>query len=125
MNYTNYGFPQYQQPQFQRPVQMLRIFPVSNIMEANSTPVDGFEPIFFYNRAENVIYMKQMLADCSAPIQIFKLQPSEQPLTNEKDKKDINIYADNFKAINERLDGLYNLLKPMEIPKKEKGSKEQ
>ena len=120
-----YPFQQ-QYPYQQRmpmPINQLRIMPVSNIMEANATPVEGFEPMFFYNRAENVIYMKKLNQFGAAPIQTFKLETSEQVLMNENDKKDINLYQNHFDSINEKLDGLYQLLKPVEV-KKEKASKE-
>lgn len=104
MTFSNYGIPpQYQQAP--RQVQMFRMYPVSNIMEANATPVDNFEPVFFYNRAENVVYMKKMLQDCSAPIQVFKLHPADSPLSDEKQKRE-NIYENDFEAINEKISDL-------------------
>lgn len=42
----NYGYNPYLQHNQQR-FSPIKIFPVSNIMEANATPVDSLEPIFF------------------------------------------------------------------------------
>ena len=99
--YNNYGNPYQQQSQMR--FSPIKIYPVSNIMEANATPVDSLEPVFFYNKAENVIYKKQIDGTGAAPIQIYKLQIVEQ--TEQPDP---------FKSINDRLDGLYKLLQPKE-----------
>ena len=111
----NFGY----QPRFNP----LKIFPVSNIMEANATPVDSLEPLFFFNKAENVIYKKQIDGTGAAPIQTYKLQPAEEELSGVKKENSINMYADNFKSINERLDGLYELLNKPQEDIEEKRSK--
>lgn len=100
--YNNY--PQYQQ---QRVSSGLKIIPVSNIMEANATPVNDLEPVFFYNRAENVIYKKQIDSTGAAPIQTFKLEIVE----NMQKENPIEIKLTN---IDERLNNIETLLKPVE-----------
>ena len=97
-----YPYHQQQYPYQYQQRNQLRIIPVSNIMEANSTPVDGFEPMFFYNRAENVIYMKQLNQTGAAPIQVFKLETQQET--------PVNPYENDFKLITEKIDGLYSLL---------------
>lgn len=99
----------------------LKIIPVTNILEANAMPVDSLEPIFFYNRAENVIYKKQIDSTGAAPIQIFKMSVSGQAEINETGQGNTNSYDDKFNALNERLDGLYKILQPEEV--KEEGKK--
>lgn len=96
-------------PQFQNQARAnaLKILPVSNIMEANATPVNDLEPVFFFNRAENVIYKKQIDSTGAAPIQTFKLDLLEK----EEVKKP---FEEDFKAINERLDELVTLIKPID-----------
>lgn len=83
-------------------------------------PVDSLEPIFFYNRAENVIYKKQIDSTGAAPIQIFKMSMTGQADLNETGQGSINTYEENFKALNDRLDGLYEILKPKEEVKEGK-----
>lgn len=110
--------PLYQQPQSYQ----LKMIPVSNIEEANATPVDtlnGF-PSFFYNKAQNEIYLKQFNnVSGGAIFQIYKLQVAENPT------RQVDPYEAQFRAINEKIDGLYSLLKPTDserfIPKKKKG----
>ena len=94
----------YQQPQSYQ----LKMTPVSNIEEANATPVDtlnGF-PSFFYNKAQSEIYMKQFNnVSGGAIFQTYKLQTPENPM------KSVDPYEEQFKSINEKIDGLYSLLK--------------
>lgn len=105
----NYPYNPYLQPQAQQRfmnVSALKTYAVSNIAEANATPVENYEPVFFYNKAENVIYKKQIDGTGAAPIQTFKLD-----LNPVKEEKGINSYENDFKAINDRLDGIEKLLK--------------
>lgn len=100
----------YQPPQFQ-----FKMMPVSNIEEANATPVDTLTgmPSFFYNRASNEIYMKQFNSNSGGAIfNTYKLQTISDPV------KKADPYEAQFKAINEKIDGLYSLLKPQAINKK-------
>lgn len=117
-----YGFNPYMQQQ-RGGNQGLRIFPVSNILEANATPVENLDPVFFYNRAENVIYKKQIDGTGAAPIQVFKLQLAQEPISEVKTAESINTYEKDFKAINDRLDELKNLLIPQEEIKPKKAGK--
>lgn len=109
MNYQNYGMNGYSNPYVhqQRFVAPLKIYLVSNILEANATPVEGLDPIFFFNKAENVIYKKQIDNTGAAPIQVYKLSVMEQP-TNET--KQLNPYENDFKTINESINILSNKL---------------
>lgn len=117
-----YGFNPYLQQQRVNN-QGLRIFPVSNILEANATPVENLDPVFFYNRAENVIYKKQIDGTGAAPIQVFKLQLAQEAISEVKPAESINTYEKDFKAINDRLDELKNLLIPQEEIKPKKAGK--
>ena len=106
---ANYGYNPYlqqiQQMQTQQRISPLKIFQVSNILEANSTPVDNFEPVFFYNKAENVIYKKQIDNTGAAPIQVYKLEQVQQTV-NEDEKNSTDIYIKNFETIENRLNNL-------------------
>jgi hypothetical protein len=101
--FNPYGnYPQYQTQRYGG----LRIIPVSNIMEANATPVNDLEPVFFFNRAENVIYKKQIDNTGAAPIQTYKLEILEAPKENPIESK--------LNLIDERLNSIETLLKPVE-----------
>lgn len=109
------SFPQAQTYQF-------KMMLVSNIEEANATPVDTLNglPSFFYNKSQNEIYMKQFNSVSGGAIfQTYKLQMVENPA------KQADPYEAEFRAINEKIDGLYSLLKPTDserfMPKKKKG----
>ena len=97
--YANYTQSQMQpQPQ----PQGFRVIPVANIEEANATPVDtiGDTPSFFFNRAKNEIYLKQYNSQTGLPIfQTFHMQEAKTKPT-----------VDNFKVLNDKIDGLYSLI---------------
>lgn len=122
----NYGYNPYlpQQAYQQQKFSPLKILPVSNILEANATPVDSLEPIFFFNKAENVIYKKQIDGTGAAPIQIFKLEHAQDDLSMGKSNLGINYHEENFRAINDRLDELKNLLTSQEEIKNKKAVKD-
>lgn len=111
MNYANgYGnsnwlntqtFPQYgvQTPSFATTF-------VSDIAEAIATKPDVTgKPLFFYNKAEEEIYVKQYDNTGSAPVKTYKLvvAPSE-PVANP--------VIDGLKALDEKLNDIKTLLSP-------------
>ena len=98
----------------QRFVSPLKIYAVSNILEANATPVENLEPVFFYNKAENVIYKKQIDGTGAAPIQTFRID-----LTPMEEEKPIKNFDDKFNAINNRLDNIEKILSNNNTKKKE------
>jgi hypothetical protein len=102
----NYGMNGYYNPYNQQRFTPLKIYSVSNIMEANATPVENLDPVFFFNRSENVIYKKQIDGTGAAPIQIYKLAEPQHEISNENTSANINTYEENFKAVNDRLDVL-------------------
>lgn len=111
--------PQPQQVQMQQP--HFRVLPVTNMDEANATQVaiDG-TPTFFYNASKNEIYLKRISMNSGlAEFQKFVL--TQSPTSNEKQCKCTNASEQQFKAINDKLDGLYLLLGNKEEvqPKKE------
>jgi hypothetical protein len=102
----NYGMNGYYNPYNQQRFTPLKIYSVSNIMEANATPVENLDPVFFFNRSENVIYKKQIDGTGAAPIQIYKLAEPQHEISNENTSANVNAYEENFKAVNDRLDVL-------------------
>lgn len=97
MNYTNpyinpqarmeqlvSQYPQFFNQQTQQAMQIqsngYKVFPVTNRAEANSTPADmSGAPIFFYNKAENEVLMKQFdTATGMASLKVFKLEDTAQ-----------------------------------------------
>lgn len=115
----NYGFNPYQAQRFTP----LRIYSVSNIMEANATPVENLDPIFFFNRSENVIYKKQIDSTGAAPIQTYHIAEPQQAKLNETEPSNINPYEEQFKALNDKIDGLYKLFQEEEPEEDKKGGK--
>lgn len=118
----NYGMNGYYNSYAQR-FSPLKIYSVSNIMEANATPVENLDPIFFFNRSENVIYKKQIDGTGAAPIQIYKLAEPQHEISNENASANINSYEENFKAVNDRLDVLQKSLDDYVQKMEEKGGK--
>ena len=103
-----------QYPQFSQPIGF-KVVPVANIEEANASQVDlNGNPVFFYNKGKNEIYVKQFnvqtgLADFYTFSRMETVAEAPQIVTK-----------DDFKIINEKLDGLYSILdKPKKAVKNE------
>ncbi len=120
--------PQMFQQQTQQPPQnsqTLSTIPVSNIEEAKAYIVDpyGLTPTFFYNASKNEVYLKKTNRD-TGNAEFSTFTKLEQPLSEVKEENSANIYENNFKALNDKIDGFstklddfYSLLqeKPQEI----------
>ena len=93
-----------QYPQFSQPVGF-KVVPVANIEEANASQVDlNGNPVFFYNKGKNEIYIKQFnlqsgLADFYTFSRVEATTETPQIVTK-----------DDLKVINEKIDGLYAIL---------------
>lgn len=117
-------YPQYaQMPIPQQPKQTLMTIPVTSSDEAKAFMVEpNGTPTFFYNAGANEIYLKRTnLQTGSADFFIFRLQ--ERPKTDVKTEKGINTYKEDFKALNDKIDGLYSLLGQPVEEAKTKGAK--
>lgn len=106
MNYEQ----QYLQSQIPMQQAAFKMIPVTNEQEANATPVDIMNgtPTFFYNQGTNEIYMKKSLPNGTASFIKFAKRDDVIPNGNPTDNK--NIYEQNFKSLNDKIDGLYSLL---------------
>lgn len=116
LNQLEQQYPQYAQtPIPQTKQQTLTIIPVTNKEEATAFMVDTFgTPTFFYNAGANEIYLKRTnLETGGADFLIFS--KVAKPTTGVEDKKDINTYKEDFKTLNDKIDGLYSLLQPTPI----------
>lgn len=104
-----------QYPQLSQP-QSLTILPVTNIDEANAYRVDlNGTPTFFFNAGKNEIYLKRTNTQTGlADFQIFGR--IEQPQSEVKENLGVNAYAKDFKALNDKIDGLYSLLSASQTP---------
>lgn len=107
-----------QQPMQQQPVQqqvtpqVLSTIPVSTVEEAKAYIVDPFgTPTLFYNAGKNEVYLKRTNKQ-TAEAEFFTFAKLDESLSDIKEEKNINTYEDNFKALNEKIDGLYSLLEP-------------
>ena len=123
MNYTNgYGYNPYSTPQFnglqnqyQQPQSTIMF--VSNVAEAIATKPDVTgKPLFFYNKADEEVYIKQYDNTGAAPVKTYKLvieniEPQDNPIAN------------SIKGLNQKLDDIKKLLTPEIIEEAEKRSK--
>lgn len=116
-------FPyQYGQQQFQPRVN-LKILPVTNRQEANSTQVDySGVPTFFYNQTTGEIYKKQF--DIQTGLATFQeYVKSDKPILNENEPISSNTYKEDINAILSRIDGLEETLKKLIRTDEPKGVK--
>ena len=113
-NYNNPYAPHPNIPQTQQTSANFKLIPVSNKNEVNSFITDfNGTPVYFHNQATNEIYIKQFdMKTGLAKIQEFK--HVENDLSMGESENNINTYEKDFKAINDRLDGLYELLRPID-----------
>ena len=113
-----YPFNQYinTQPQYNSG----RILFVTNIDEAKATPADMLgNPIFFYNKAANCIYVKQTDATGAAPIREYQLvKPPEQASTPSPLEQELRAIHEQLNALNKKLE------KTKEKPVSKKGNKD-
>lgn len=129
MTYPQQQFNQYGQQPYQqqfRPLNNLKIIPVTNRQEANSTQVDySGVPTFFYNQTTGEIYKKQF--DIQTGLATFQeYVKSDKPILNENEVLGSNTYKEELNAIMSRLDGLEETLKKLikiEEPKGVKNAK--
>lgn len=115
MNYGGYNqyIPQYQNMFNQNQTGMNTTF-VSDIAEAIATKPDVTgKPLFFYNKANEEIYLKQYDNTGAAPIKTYKLVIT-------KEETQTNSYLESFKLLDHKLDDIKKLLTPEVI---EKGNK--
>ena len=123
MNYTNgYGYNPYSTPQFnglqnqyQQPQSTIMF--VSNVAEAIATKPDVTgKPLFFYNKADEEVYIKQYDNTGAAPVKTYKL-------VIENIEPQDNHIANSIKGLNQKLDDIKRLLTPEIIEEAEKRSK--
>lgn len=108
-----YPYQYGQQQQFNQ-FRQLKIIPVTNRAEANSTQVDySGVPTFFYNQTTGEIYKKQFDINTGlATFQDYKrTEPSDEPITKEITYLDMETYQENYNALMSKLDGLYSIVK--------------
>lgn len=87
---------------------------VSNIAEAIATKPDVTgKPLFFYNKADEEIYVKQYDSTGSAPVKTYKLAID----TNEPQNNPI---VDGIKVLDDKLNDIKKLLTPEIIEEPEK-----
>lgn len=103
-------YPQFANNSNSATVNNSNVIPVTNIDEANAFRVDPTGiPTFFYNAGKNEIYMKRTNTQTGlADFLIFS--KLEKPRTDVNNQKGINTYKEDFKALNDKIDGLYSLL---------------
>lgn len=117
-------YPQYAQAPMPQPQkQTLMTIPVTSTDEAKAFMVDiNGTPTIFYNAGANEIYLKRTnLQTGGADFFIFHKVAS--PTADVNTQKGINTYKEDFKALNDKIDGLYSLLGQPVEEQKAKGAK--
>lgn len=90
---------------------------VSNIAEAVATKPDiTGKPLFFYNKAEEEIYIKQYDNTGNAPIRTYKL-------VIENNEIQSNPYLESFKSLDSKLEDIKKLLTPTVIDESDRRNK--
>ena len=110
--------PQYRQVGY-------RVVPVSNEFEMNNITVDfNGTPTYFHNQNLNEIYVKQfdIKTGLTTTQKFVKADNAGHEISGGKSDLGINTHEENFRALNERLDRLENLLTEEE-PDDKKGGK--
>lgn len=112
---------QQQAPQQQTTPQILQTIPVSTIEEAKAYIVDAFgTPTLFYNAGKNEIYLKRTNKQ-TAEAEFFVFAKQEPQNAEEKSEKPILInYEQDFKALNDKMDGFDKKLEILNTELKEK-----
>ena len=101
-------YPQYVQQNTQQS-QSFSTIPVSNVEEANAYRVDVFgTPTFFYNAGKQEIYLKRTNQSGLTDFQTFHL--IEKPTTDENTPSGVIMPNDDYKALMNKIDGLYSIL---------------
>lgn len=114
-------YPQYfNQQNYNQPSQPYqnngRVVFVTNIEEAKATPADMLgNPLFFYNKSKNEIYIKQTDATGAAPIREYELK-KDQTVTSEPSTLELKL-----QEIQKQLDEINHKL---EKPIVKKGNKD-
>lgn len=101
-----------QQPQQQIGFQ---IIPVTNEQEARVSQIDIMNgtPSFFYNKNLGEVYLKQVNQFGTADF--IKFAKVQEPLAPIKEENNAITYEKDFKALNDKIDGLYKILNSKEV----------
>ena len=105
-----------------------KVMPVSNIQEANATPADLYgNPIFFINRAQGEIYMKQLDQTGAAPLITFIMKPQDyQVKLSEEQKQPINEFHNDLRKLTNKIDDIHKVLVSTQVKEtKQKEHKNQ
>jgi hypothetical protein len=123
MSYPQQNLNQYGQPYQLRPLNNLKIIPVTNRQEATSMQVDySGVPTFFYNQSTGEIYKKQF--DVSTGLATFhEFVKSDKPYLEENEPLNSNSYKEELNAIYGKIDGLEETIRKMFEPKGVKNAK--
>ena len=104
------------QPQQFRP--QYRAIPVSSEAEINSVTVDfNGMPTYFHNQVTNEIFVKQfdMKTGITTLHKYIKFEGDSKPNNESKNESNINLYKKDFNALNERIDGLKQMIEKINI----------
>ena len=96
-----------QQQPFYRPQQTFyKALPVTSEAEMNTYTVDfNGMPTYFHNQATNEIYVKQfdIRTGLTSTQKFIKFEANSKPKIESLDEEHINLFKEDFNALNERL----------------------
>lgn len=103
MNYaynSQFGVP------YQQPSQFYKVIPISNKTDTSKFVAEfNGTPIYFHNQTTNEIYIKQFDVKTGVTT-LQEFRRAELPLDGGNTQKDINPYENDFRLINDKIDGL-------------------
>lgn len=116
LNYNPMATPQQRLMQLEQQQQFSRgfsVIPVTNEQEAYAAQIDILNgtPSFFWNQNAGEIYLKQINQYGKADF--IKFAKQDKPVLNENISKNTNIYEEDFKALNDKIDGLTSSIKTL------------
>ena len=116
MNYNPMATPQQRLMQLEQQQQFNRgfsIIPVTKEQEAYAAQIDILNgtPSFFWNQNAGEIYLKQINQYGKADF--IKFAKQSKPVLNENVLKNTNTYEEDFKALNDKIDGLASSIKTL------------
>ena len=114
------------QPQYRPQQAFYKALPVASEAEMNTYTVDfNGMPTYFHNQATNEIYVKQfdIRTGLTTTQKFIKFEGDNKPNNESKTGNNINIYKDDFDALNDRLNGLQRMIENLQKKEDIKGVK--
>ena len=109
-----------------RPQMFYKALPVTSEAEMNTYTVDfNGMPTYFHNQASNEIYIKQfdIRTGLTTTQKFIKFEADNKPNNESKTEDNINLFKEDFEALNSRLNGLEKMIENLQRKDDIKGVK--